>query len=134
MAQESSALAQEIIESFETWQEAWNRGDLETFLTSYWQSDKTRYISGNKMMMGFETIAESYRTRFLADDAPSMGKMRLQVEPEWVTQDEALVFGKYQALDSDAALAGQGVFTVHLRRIDGVWKIVSDHASALPKE
>ncbi|MEL6406033.1 MAG: DUF4440 domain-containing protein [Chloroflexota bacterium] len=122
---------QAIKAAFQRWQDAWNRGDLEGFLESYWQSEQVRYVSGNQMMMGYETIAATYRQRYLAEDAPGMGQMQLEVEPDFIAGDDALVFGRYKALDDDQQVIGHGAFTVHLRRIDGEWKIVSDHASAL---
>lgn len=119
--------------AFQTWQNAWNQGDLEGFLDSYWQSEKTRYVSGNKMMVGYERIAATYRQRYLAEGAGGMGQMQLDIEPDFIIGDNALVFGQYKALDDDQQVIGQGAFTVHLRRVAGEWKIVSDHASALEK-
>lgn len=116
---------------FLAWQNAWNRGDLEAFLDSYWRSDSTRYVSGKTITMGFDAIADIFRARYTGGDSGSMGQMKLEVTPDLIREDEALVFGKYQALNNDGQIMGHGVFTVHLRQIDGTWKIVSDHASAL---
>lgn len=122
---------QAIQASFQAWQDAWNRGDLEAFLESYWQSDHTRYVSGNTMIVGFDAIAETYRSRYTGEDTNKMGQMKLEISPDLIREDEALIFGTYQALDDDGQMLGHGVFTVHLRQIDTTWKIVSDHASAL---
>ncbi|GAB4514808.1 MAG: hypothetical protein OHK0046_17400 [Anaerolineae bacterium] len=120
-----------IKDCFLAWQNAWNRGDLEAFIESYWQSEHTRYVSGSTMIFGFDAIAETYRSRYLGEGTNKMGQMKLEISPDLIREDEALVFGKYQALADDGQIIGHGVFTVHLRQIDHTWKIVSDHASAL---
>jgi len=122
---------EEIVASFQSWQDAWNNGDIEGFLESYWQSDSVRYVSGNQMVIGFDAIAKRYRDRYIDNPDVIMGRMRLFIDADFATSDEALIFGKYQALDETDTLLGHGVFTAHLRKLNGQWKIISDHASAL---
>lgn len=106
--------------------EAWNRGDLDGYLASYWQSDRTRWVSGGAVVRGFAAIAAGYRRRFAAPRP--MGTLSIsELEIEVLSDTDALVFGRWALQFADQA--PHGVFTVHARSFAGEWLFVSDHAS-----
>jgi uncharacterized protein (TIGR02246 family) len=43
---------------------AWNRGDVDGYLSNYWHSDKVRWVSAGKVSRGFEEIASAFKARF----------------------------------------------------------------------
>ena len=106
---------------------AWNRGDLDGYLESYWDSDQTLWISNGSLTRGREAIIAAYKSRF--SDPPQMGKLTLsELEVEVLTPTDAIAFGHWMlALDEESS---QGFFTVQLRKIDGSWFYVSDHSSS----
>jgi uncharacterized protein (TIGR02246 family) len=126
-------LAAEIMEAettirsvFEAGCAAWNRGDLEGYLASYWDSDRTLWISNGSLKRGSKAIAEAYRARF---STPSqMGKLTLlELDIDVLTPEDAFAFGRWMlAIDNESST---GFFTVQLRKIEGAWLFVSDHAS-----
>jgi len=117
---------QSIQTLFESSCAAWNRGDIDGYLAGYWHSDKVRWISGGTVRYGFEGIASAYRTRFSTPD--DMGKLEVaNLEIQNLGDVDALVFGAWTQT-TDAA-RHHGVFTVHVKKIEGRWLIVSDHSS-----
>jgi len=49
------------------------------------------------------------------------------LEIQLLGENDALVFGAWTQTTDSARR--QGIFTVHVRKIDGRWLIVSDHSS-----
>jgi hypothetical protein len=41
----------------------WNKGDLDGFLNTYWNSEELTFYSGNTITKGWKPVAERYRTR-----------------------------------------------------------------------
>ena len=111
---------------FESGCAAWNRGDIDGYLSDYWHSDKVRWVSEGKVSYGFEAIASAFKARF--DSPENMGKLEVaDLEIQLLSESDALVFGAWTQTTRTARRTG--VFTVHLKKIDGEWLVVSDHSS-----
>lgn len=111
---------------FEAGCTAWNRGDLDGYLASYWDSDKTIWVSSGSLTRGNKAIAAAYKARF---STPSqMGKLTLlALEIDVLTTEDAIAFGRWMlVIDNESS---KGFFTVQLRKIEGAWLFVSDHSS-----
>jgi uncharacterized protein (TIGR02246 family) len=105
---------------------AWNRGDIDGYLAGYWHSDKVRWVSEGTVRYGFEAIATAYKSRF--DTPDKMGTLEVaNLEIQNLSGRDALVFGTWT--QTIGAARRHGVFTVHTKKIDGRWLIVSDHSS-----
>jgi uncharacterized protein (TIGR02246 family) len=112
---------------FEAGCAAWNRGDLDGYLASYWDSDKTLWISGGSLQRGRKAIVEAYRARFSTPQ--QMGQITVAgLEIEVLTDTDALAFGRWMLALEDKS--SHGFFTVQLKKIEGSWLFVSDHASS----
>lgn len=106
---------------------AWNRGDIPAFMKDYWQSENLRFASGGKVNRGYEVTLNGYLTRY--PDKAAMGQLSFtDLEIQMMSATDALVFGRWELL-RDADKPG-GLFTLHMRKIDGAWKIMSDHTSS----
>jgi uncharacterized protein (TIGR02246 family) len=106
---------------------AWNRGDLDGYLASYWDSDQTRWVSSGALTRGKKAIEAAYKARF--SGFQQMGNLTVtELEIDVLTDTEAIAFGRWTlVVDKEAST---GFFTVQLRNIDGIWLFISDHASA----
>lgn len=105
---------------------AWNRGDIDGHLADYWHSDKVRWVSEGTVRYGFEAIAAGFKSRF--DSPDNMGKLEVaDLEIQLPGESDALVFGAW--IQTTPTARRHGVFTIHLKKIDGEWLIVSDHSS-----
>ncbi|MFQ5562118.1 MAG: YybH family protein [Parvularculaceae bacterium] len=108
---------------------AWNEGDLEGFMQTYWNSDDLRFVSGTEVSKGWTQTLKRYRTRY--GDGP-MGRLGFRnMEVELVRHDVAVVVGRYDLQRGD--VADSGLFTLVMKRINGAWRIVHDHTVADPK-
>jgi len=106
--------------------EAWNRGDLDGYLSGYWDSEKTRWTSGGTVLYGKEAIAAAYKARY--PSSKEMGSIETaHMETEVLSETDAIVFG--HQVHTVGGKNWMGIFTVHLRKTDGGWFVVSDHFS-----
>lgn len=108
--------------------EDWNRGDLDGFLATYWNSPELVFQSGATRTKGWTATRERYRSRYQAE-GKEMGRLRFDdLEIQIVGPDAAFARGRWRLAMKDGS-EPNGLFTLLLRRIDGGWKIVHDHTS-----
>lgn len=108
-------------------QEAWNEGDIESFMQGYEQSDQLRFASGGDITFGWDKTLNRYQARY--SDRAKMGRLKFDISDVLVIDEtNGLVFGKWTLIrDADAP---NGLFTLHLKKGDDGWKVVSDHTSS----
>jgi uncharacterized protein (TIGR02246 family) len=107
---------------------AWNRGDLDTFAQAYKDSPDILFIT-NSVNRGFAGMVESYR-----HDYPNrnvMGTLSysdLEVRP--LDENFVVVIGKYH-LERGKKEGGpaNGIFSLVLEKTDKGWKIIIDHTT-----
>ena len=104
----------------------WNKGDIPGFMQGYWNSDSLVFVGKNGPTYGYNNTLRNYQKNYPNKDY--MGILNfdiLSVQP--MEKDHFFVIGKFmlQRKVGDAS----GHFTLILKRINGVWKIVSDHSS-----
>lgn len=107
---------------------AWNRGDLESFLSAYWRSDSLTFYSGGDVSRGWQAAHDRYFRRY-GGKGNEMGRLRFTLhEIELLDRSHALVKGAWH-LTKTVGDSG-GLFTLVLRRFPRAgWKIVHDHTS-----
>jgi len=107
----------------------WNRGDLDAFLTGYWNSPKVVFQSGGDRFDGWEAMRDRYRKRYKSEGR-AMGQVAFsRVEIELLGPGSALVRGAWRLTLPDGSRPG-GLFTLVFRKFPDGWKIVHDHTSA----
>jgi uncharacterized protein (TIGR02246 family) len=119
--------AEDIIKSVLAAQTAaWNEGDLEAFMGVYWKDPELKFVSGSTVAKGWKETMNRYRT--LYGEGSAMGRMTLDgLDVDLVTDDVATVVGRYRVARADAT--DVGVFTLVMKRFDGLWRIVHDHSA-----
>jgi ketosteroid isomerase-like protein len=106
--------------------EAWNRGDLEGFMQTYWKSDSLMFIGKNGVVWGWQRTLDNYKKGY--PDKAAMGKLSFDIiQVKKLSQKYYSVTGKWMLQREKDAPSGH--YTLLLRRIGGQWKIVSDHSS-----
>jgi len=106
---------------------AWNRGDLEAFMSiGYWRSDKLKFVSGDKITYGWQQTLDNYRKTY--DTPDKMGKLTFSdLEIELLSKDWAFVTGSWHLKrEKDDP---RGKFTLLFRKMKVGWRIVADHSS-----
>jgi ketosteroid isomerase-like protein len=106
--------------------EAWNRGNIDAFMQTYWKSDSLMFIGSKGVVRGWQQTLDNYKKGY--PDTAAMGQLSfdiIQVKP--VSKEYAFVVGKWMLKRSMGDLSGH--YTLVLRKIRGEWKIVADHSS-----
>ncbi len=121
-----ASLRSEVRALLEAQRLAWNRGDLDGFMSAYWHSDSLRFVTRSGLLLGYDSLAARYRRTYQADGRMgSLGFDLLRIDALDATT--ALVIGRWSV--SGVPQPGQGHFTLLVRRIGGQWRIVLDHTS-----
>jgi uncharacterized protein (TIGR02246 family) len=108
--------------------EAWNRGDVTAFMSSYEDSPDTTFV-GDKVEHGFAQILERYHRNYGTPAA--MGKLTFsKLEVRVLDAKYAVATGNFH-LDRNAAGGGNadGIFSLMLRKGPSGWKIILDHSN-----
>lgn len=106
----------------------WNQGDLEKFMDAYWRSEQLTFSSGGKTTRGWNATLDRYRERYA--DKAAMGQLtfsELEVTP--LGSEAALMLGRWHLVAHGEDYEGN--FSLVWRQIDGQWKIIHDHSSAV---
>ena len=110
--------------------EAWNNGDIDSFMKGYWKSEELCFIGASGVSYGWNQVLENYKKGY--PDKEAMGKLSFDIlEKRALSSDHYMVLGKFQ-LDRKFDMPN-GSFSLIWRKIDGNWKIISDHTSASVK-
>lgn len=110
----------------QTQTESWNRGDLGSFMQTYWKSDSLMFIGKSGVTRGWQNTWNNYKKGY--PDTAAMGKLFFDiVEVKKLSQDYYFVVGKWMLKRSIGDLSGH--YSLVLRRINGQWKIIADHSS-----
>lgn len=111
---------------------AWNRGDLDDFISDYAPGAATTYIGRRGVVRGPAAIRASYAPRF----APGVTRGTLHfedLEADVLAPGVANAIAWYvltvrTAAGTDSTIA-RGPTSLVVRKLDGRWRIVHDHSS-----
>lgn len=107
--------------------DAWNRGDLDAFLTHYRQSDDLTFTGGGSTTRGWAAVRANYKTRYPTPER--MGRLEFdRLEVRVLGDEAALVLGRW-CLRHDGDSRG-GTFSLVFQRIENRWVIVHDQSEA----
>ena len=110
-------------------QAAWNRGDVEAFLTGYWRSPELTFSGSNGVARGWDGVVARYKKNY--PDRDSMGELDFSdLEMRFLGSNAALVLGKWHLARKTAGDIG-GVFTLVWQKFPDGWKIIHDHTSTV---
>ena len=108
---------------------AWNNGNLEEFMTGYWQSPELSFFSGGRKLKGWDATIDRYRKNYQSDGR-EMGKLTFsELDVQMIGRDAAFVRGRFELVYKDGSKP-TGIFTLVFRRFEDGWKIIHDHTSS----
>ncbi|MGA2361798.1 MAG: nuclear transport factor 2 family protein [Candidatus Aminicenantales bacterium] len=124
--QASPTAEKEIRAALDLQKTAWNRGDIEGFMATYWKSDALTFQSAGSRTHGWDDVLARYKKNY----APGkMGKLDFtDLAIHILSRDAAYVLGRFK-LDFGGTLK-EGVFTLIFRRTKDGWRIIHDHTSS----
>jgi len=112
-----------------TQEAAWNRGDLEGFMSAgYMRSDTLTFYSGGSVSRGFDAMLERFKKSYQAE-GKEMGKLTFSdLEPLPLDNEHAVLRGHWH-LDFAKQDDVGGLFTLVFVHTSTGWYIVHDHTS-----
>ena len=125
---ENTAQAGKEIESLLDLQKAaWNRGDLDTFMKYYWNSEDLTFQSGAQRLQGWKALLARYQKNYGGGNG-DMGSLDFtDLVIRVLSGEHAYVLGRWKVIQK--GLARAGVFTLILKRTPEGWRIIHDHTS-----
>jgi ketosteroid isomerase-like protein len=109
-------------------QAAWNRHDLEAFMSGYWNSPELTFFSGGHESKGWQAALDRYKNNYQGA-GHEMGKLEFaNLRVEMLGPEAAFVRGEFHLTMSDGKTP-HGLFTLVFRKFPEGWKIVHDHSA-----
>ncbi|MCK3684313.1 nuclear transport factor 2 family protein [Maribellus sp. YY47] len=107
--------------------DAWNEGNLEKFMETYWKSDQLSFVGSRGPTYGWQATLDNYKKGY--PDKKAMGHLDLKVlKLTQIDKKTVLMIGRFELTREIGDAAGH--FTLVIQKIEGEWKIISDHSSA----
>jgi ketosteroid isomerase-like protein len=104
----------------------WNSGNIDAFMESYWKSDSLLFVGKNGPVYGYAATLANYHKNY--PDTLAMGKLQFNLLSfRSVGADHGFVLGQFVLTRRNDRPSGY--FTLWFRKINGTWKIISDHTS-----
>jgi uncharacterized protein (TIGR02246 family) len=109
--------------------EAWNKADIELFMTSYLDSPNITFQGKTGVTRGYSAVLERYRKAYSTPE--KMGRLKFTIdEIRLVTADSAVVIGAFALTRTEAGGGdASGRFSLVFVKTPKGWKIVHDHTS-----
>ena len=105
---------------------AWNNGDINAFMQTYWKSDSLLFVGSKGPTYGWQTTLDNYKKRY--PDTIAMGKLDFEIlEIKLLSAEYGFVLGKWHLARTIGDIGGH--FTLLFRKIHGQWYIIADHTS-----
>lgn len=105
---------------------AWNAGDIDRFMGTYWSDDSLMFIGKSGVTYGWQKTLENYKKGY--PDTAAMGKLDFTIlQTKRLSAIYFFVVGKWHLARSIGDVGG--AFTLLFRKVKGKWLIVADHSS-----
>lgn len=106
---------------------AWNEGNLEKFMETYWKSEKLSFIGSRGATYGWQAALDNYKNGY--PNKQAMGILKFTIlNISKIDKKTVLVIGKFELTREMGDLSGY--YTLVVQKINKDWLIVSDHSSA----
>lgn len=118
--------ADKILSILAAQEKAWNEGDIQQFMLGYWENDSLVFVGKSGLTYGYNNTLENYKKGY--PDKTYMGQLKftiLSMQP--LGKAYYRIIGKWALKRTVGNLNGH--FTLLLQKINGEWKIISDHSS-----
>jgi uncharacterized protein (TIGR02246 family) len=111
---------------------AWNRGDLQGFMSDYLNDSTVSFMSRGHVQYGWQPVFDNYQRNYFA---PGKSRDSLTFEELHVRSlgtDAAFATARFKLTRGDSTVAS-GPFTLVLRKVSDRWLIIHDHTSSDPQ-
>lgn len=108
--------------------DAWNSGDLEKFMSTYWQDDSLMFIGKSGVTYGWKNTLNNYKKGY--PDKESMGTLSLDIiQVKKLSVIYYYITGKWHLARREQKGDLSGHYTLLFKKFKNKWLIISDHSS-----
>lgn len=119
-------MKQEIIALLDKQVEAWNEGNLEKFMETYWKSERLVFVGSRGPSYGWHAALDNYKKGY--PEKKTMGHLKFKVlDISKIDTKTVFVVGRFELTREVGNVAGH--YTLVSQKMEGHWLIVSDHSS-----
>ena len=105
---------------------AWNAGNMNRYMNTYWKSDSLMFIGKSGVTYGWDNTLKNYQKGY--PDTAAMGKLDFElINLKRLSGRYYSVVGKWHLKRTAGDL--KGAFTLIFEKIKNRWVIVQDHSS-----
>jgi len=116
----------EVKEAMKNQELAWNKADIEGFMSFYWKSDSLKFIGSKGITYGWQKTLDNYKKNYPTADA--MGTLTFENNTiEQLSTTKIFVIGKWHLKRKEGDVGGH--YTLLWKKLNGKWVIVVDHTS-----
>ena len=106
--------------------QAWNSGDINRFMQTYWHNDSLMFIGKSGVTYGWQNTFDKYKKGY--PDTAAMGKLNFDIiQVKRLSAIYFSVVGRWHLTRSIGDIGGH--FTLLFRKVKNKWLIISDHSS-----
>ena len=117
---------QQIRSVLDAQKNAWNAGDINRFMNTYWKNDSLLFIGKSGVTYGWQNTLNNYKKGY--PDTSAMGKLDFDIlHVNRISQTHYFVIGKWHLTRSIGNVGGH--FSLLLRKVRKKWLIIADHSS-----
>jgi ketosteroid isomerase-like protein len=114
-----------VLNQLQSQQKAWNEGDINGFMSSYWNDDSLKFIGSKGITYGWQKTLNNYKKSYPTKEA--MGKLQFSIlGSNQVGENYIYIIGKWE-LKKEKPVSGH--FTLLWKKIQNEWVIIADHTS-----
>jgi len=114
-----------VLSHLQSQQKAWNDGNIDGFMNSYWKNDSLKFIGSKGITYGWQKTLDNYKKSYPTKEA--MGKLKFTIlENSQVGENYIYIIGKWE-LKKEKPVSGH--FTLLWKKIKNEWVIIADHTS-----
>lgn len=104
----------------------WNKGDLDNFVKGYWNNDSVMFIGSKGIVYGYNNTLERYKKSYSSTE--QMGQLKFTIlHLKKLSPEYYFLTGRFDLKRTVGDLSGY--FTLLFQKMNGEWKIISDHSS-----
>lgn len=117
---------EEILHLLQFQEDAWNNGNIDLFMTGYWNDDSLAFVGSKSVTYGWKNTIANYKKSY--PDTVTMGKLHFDIlKVDVLDKKNAFVIGKWHLTRSIGDVGGH--FTLLFKKFGNHWFIVVDHTS-----
>jgi len=107
--------------------EAWNNGDLDLFMETYWKSEDLSFVGSKGPTYGWQATLDNYKKGY--PNKAAMGKLKFTIlKMSKIDKKTVLLIGRFDLTREIGNLSGH--YTLVIQKFGKQWLIRSDHSSA----